>query len=253
MEKEILLLKNELSAELDHILSYWIAKTPDNENGGFYGRISGDNQIMTSSNKGSVLNARILWSFSAAYRVLGTELYLEMAQRAKNYLVNYFRDTQFGGIFWMLDEKGNPIDTKKQIYAQAFAIYALAEYHRITRDQESLDFAINLFHLIENHSFDKNLNGYFEAYSRNWKLLEDLRLSEKDANEKKTMNTHLHVLEAYTNLYRIWPDGVLHKQLKNLVQLFLDKIIDSQSLSFKLFFDEKWNSKSKYYFFRARY
>lgn len=244
MEKQILLLKNELSTELDHILSYWIAKTPDIENGGFYGRISGDNQIMPLSNKGSILNARILWSFSAAYRVLGTELYFEMAQRAKNYLVNYFRDTQFGGIFWMLDEKGNPIDTKKQIYAQAFAIYALAEYYRVTRDQESLDFAINLFHLIEKHSFDTKLNGYFEAYSREWKLLDDLRLSEKDANEKKTMNTHLHVLEAYTNLYRVWPDAGLKSQLKNLIQLFLDKIIDNQSFSFKLFFDEQWNSKS---------
>jgi cellobiose epimerase len=244
MEKEILLLKNELSTELENILKYWIAKTPDNENGGFYGRISGDNKLMPLCNKGSVLNARILWTFSAAYRLLGKEKYLEMAKRAKNYLAKYFYDTQFGGIYWMLDQKGNPFDTKKQIYAQAFAIYALAEFYRISQDQESLDFAINLYHLIEKHSFDKNLNGYFEAYSREWNLMEDLRLSEKDANEKKTMNTHLHVLEAYTSLYRVWPDCGLQIQLKNLVQLFLDRIIDSQTSSFKLFFDEQWNAKS---------
>jgi cellobiose epimerase len=238
-------LKNEMAEELQSILKYWTKKTIDNEYGGFYGRINGNNQLIPENDKGSVLNARILWTFSSAYRFLKDPKFIEIAHRAKTYLLDYFWDKKQEGIFWMLDYKGNPIDGKKQIYSQAFAIYALAEYFRVTQDKESLDYAIKLFEIIEKYSFDKGLNGYFEAYSRDWELLEDLRLSDKDANEKKTMNTHLHVLEAYTNLYRVWPNNRLQKQLKNLIEVFIEKIIDNHSGSFNLFFDENWISKSK--------
>jgi cellobiose epimerase len=237
-------LKDEMALELDAILNYWIERTVDNENGGFYGRIDGSNHLIPKNDKGSVLNARILWTFSSAYRIVKEPKYLEMATRAKDYLLKYFWDREQGGIYWMLDYKGNHVDTKKQIYSLAFAIYGLAEYFRVTTDNEALEYAIKLFELIEIHSFDQELDGYFEAYSRDWKLLEDLRLSDKDANEKKTMNTHLHVLEAYANLYHIWPDARLQKQLKNLIEVFTDKIIDNQFYSFNLFFDENWNSKS---------
>jgi len=238
-------LNNEMAVELGAILNYWKEKTIDNENGGFYGRIDGNDSLVPKNDKGSVLNARILWTFSSAYRILKDPEYFEIAARAKNYLIKYFWDKDHGGIYWMLDYKGNPTDGKKQIYSLAFAMYALAEYYKITKDDEALDYAIELFELIERYSFDGSLNGYFEAYSRDWELLEDLRLSDKDANEKKTMNTHLHVLEAYTNLYRVWPDNHLQKRLKNLIELFIDKIIDNQTFSFILFFDENWNSKSK--------
>ncbi len=144
----------------------------------------------------------------------------------------------------MLHADGTPADTKKQIYSQAFFIYALTELHRASGDEECLSKAKDLFHLIEKHSFDSEKNGYFEAYSRDWQLLDDLRLSEKDANEKKTMNTHLHILEAYTNLYRVWKDENLEKQLQNLIELFLTKIINPRTHHLDLFFDEDWNCKS---------
>jgi len=144
----------------------------------------------------------------------------------------------------MLNADGTPADTKKQIYSLAFFIYGLVEYYRVTKDNECLDKAKELFNLIEKHSFDTKLNGYFEAYSNDWVLLEDLRLSEKDANEKKTMNTHLHILEAYTNLYRVWKDPLLEKQLRNLLELFLEKIINNQTYHLDLFFDENWQCKS---------
>jgi mannobiose 2-epimerase len=244
MNEKFSQLQDEMSNELENILDYWTRRTTDNDNRGFYGRIDGENQLIAQNPKGSILNSRILWTFSAAYRLKGDPGYLETATRAKVYLLNYFWDKESGGIFWMLDYKGVPIDSKKQIYSLAFSIYALAEFYRATKDVESLDYAIKLFHLIEKYSFDSELNGYLEAFSKDWKLLEDLRLSDKDANEKKTMNTHLHVLEAYTNLYRVWPDELLHKQLKNLIEVFIDKIIDNQTYSFKLFFDEQWVSKS---------
>ncbi len=238
------LLFSELSNELSNILKYWTEKTIDDQNGGFYGRIDGQNQLNKEFAKASVLNARILWTFSSAYRIVKNEKYLEVATRAKEYLINHFIDKDFGGIYWMLDYKGNPIETKKQVYALSFAIYGLSEYYRVLADKDALDQAIKLFEAIEEHSYDKELDGYFEAYSRKWELLGDLRLSEKDANEKKTMNTHLHVMESYANLYRVWPEERLRKQLINLIKIFADKIIDNQTNSFKLFFDENWNCKS---------
>jgi len=238
-------LNLEMSLELTNILKYWSENLIDIQNGGFYGRIDGQNQLHADNAKGAVLNARILWTFSSAYRILKEEKYLEIATRAKDYIVNHFIDKEFGGVYWMLDYKGNPLETKKQIYALSFTIYGLSEYYKITGDKESLQQAIKLYQNIEKYSYDNELDGYFEAYSREWKLLEDLRLSDKDANEKKTMNTHLHVMEGYANLYRIWPDEGLKTQLIKIIHVFCDKIIDNQSFSFKLFFDENWNCKSK--------
>lgn len=226
------------------ILPFWSIRTPDQAQGGFLGQILHDGQAVPDAPKGSVLNARILWTFSAAYRALGDPVYLEMAERAYAYLMAHFRDEEHGGIYWMVDYTGKPLDPKKQIYAQAFAIYGLAEFYRITGKAESLTFAIELYELIEEHSFDPEQGGYFEAYDREWNLLEDLRLSDKDANEKKTMNTHLHVLEAYTVLYQCWPDLGLKSKLKSLTRCFLDTIIDQETHHFHLFFDESWNLRS---------
>jgi mannobiose 2-epimerase len=245
MENRITTLKNAFKKELtEDILPYWAEKMKDTENGGFYGRISGENQLIKDAPKGGILNARILWTFSAAYRALGKQEYLETAQRAKNYIFEYFTDREFGGTYWEVDFKGNPLDTKKQIYSQAFCIYALSEYYMATGDKGSLDFAIELFNLIEKYSYDPEYQGYFEAYSRDWKLLDDLRLSDKDANEKKTMNTHLHILEAYTNLYRVWKDEKLAKQLRGLIEVFFNHIVNNKTWHLNLFFDEFWTLKS---------
>ncbi len=248
MNNNLLQLKQELKEELSHnILPFWMEKMVDKIHGGYYGQMTGKNQLVPDAPKGGILNARILWSFSSAALYFKNKLYVEYAKRAKEYLFKYFFDAENGGTYWMLHADGTPADTKKQIYSQAFFIYALVEYYRVTGDKECLDKAIELFNLIEKHSFDGELNGYFEAYSRDWVLLKDLRLSEKDANEKKTMNTHLHILEAYTNLYRVWKDDRLKRQLKNLIGIFLDKIINPETHHLDLFFDENWVCKSTLY------
>ena len=237
-------LKQEMREVLENnILSYWMCRTIDRQNGGFYGRITGTEELKLEAEKGAILNARILWTFSAAYRLLKKEEYLIMATRAKRYLIDYFYDQEFGGIYWSLDYKGIPTDTKKQIYALGFAIYGLSEYHRATDDAEALEYAIRLFEDIESHSFDPVKNGYCEALTREWSEIGDMRLSEKDKNERKTMNTHLHILEPYTNLYRVWKDGRLEKQLRNLVELFTDKILNAETGHLELFFDNDWVSK----------
>ena len=237
-------LKREVTDELTgNILPFWMNKMTDRKHGGFYGRLTGTGVLMPDAEKGAILNARILWTFSAAYRLLKDDAYLETATRAKRYLIDRFYDAEFGGVYWSLDAEGRPKETKKQIYALGFAIYGLSEYHRATGDAEALDYAIRLFKDIEQHSFDVRKNGYCEALTREWGEIADMRLSDKDENERKTMNTHLHILEPYTNLYRVWKDPQLEKQLRNLIYLFTDKILNIRTGHLELFFSDDWVSK----------
>ncbi|MBK0369105.1 AGE family epimerase/isomerase [Flavobacterium agrisoli] len=236
-------LQTELTQELESILNYWVKYTIDSKNGGFVGQIDYKNDIISNAEKGSVLNARILWSFSAAYSISQKENYKKMANRAFDYFSNYFYDTEFGGIFWSVTAEGKPNDTKNQIYALAFAIYGLSEYVAISQNKKALDLAISLYQQIEKYSFDKENNGYLEAFTRYWKPLDDLRLSEKDANEKKTMNTHLHIVEGYANLYKIWKNEALKERIENLLQVIEKHFINTKTGHLHLFFDEKWNEK----------
>lgn len=236
-------LTASLQEELVNILSYWMKYTPDTAQGGFYGKLGNDNIPVPAAEKGAVLNARILWTFAAANNASGNPLYLAMADRAYRYFDTRFIDKQYGGVYWTVTAAGDPAATKKQVYAIAFALYAFSEYYKITQDPVVLATAIDLYRSIQTHSFDPAHSGYFEAFTREWEEIGDLRLSDKDANEKKTMNTHLHVVEAYGNLYTIWPDQQLRAAIQALLQLFDDKIIDRKSGHLHLFFDEQWNVK----------
>jgi len=243
MEK-FLKLKEELTHVLkSNILTYWVENTVDAEKGGFIGRINADNSKVPCASKGIILNARILWTFSIAYRKLKDQIYLEMADRAYHYIQDNFRDFTCGGVFWEVDFLGNPVNKRKQVYAQAFTVYALSEYYMVNKNEEVLKWAIELFELIEKHSRDKRNGGYIEAFAKDWSTMDDVRLSEKDANEKKTMNTHLHVLEAYTNLIRVWFNKNLLAAQKELIRLFLDKFMNEDG-HLNLFFTEKWKLKS---------
>lgn len=236
--------KNELIAELQQIMDYWAIHTVDHEQGGFYGRISNENNIDPTAAKGSVLNARILWSFAAAYNQ-DKRYGLALADRAYNYIKAHFIDEKFGGVYWTVDAHGQPLDTKKQVYAMAFTIYALSEYHISKGDPRIRTQAIALYHDLVKYSYDGQKGGYLEAFNRQWETIDDLRLSDKDANEKKTMNTHLHVLEAFTNLYRIWPEPELKVRIVELLKDFQDHIVDVDTSRMVLFFDEDWNGKSE--------
>lgn len=237
-------MRKEMEEELvTDILPFWIKKMTDTANGGFYGRITGREILIPEAEKGAVLNARILWTFSSAYRILKKDEYLVTATRAKRVIIDDFYDKEYGGVFWSLDCKGRPLDTKKQIYALGFAIYGLSEYYRATGDEEALDYAIRLFESIEEHSFDSVKNGYCEALTREWGEIADMRLSDKDENERKTMNTHLHILEPYTNLFRVWKDQRLKGQLRNLIGIFTDKILNMKTGHLELFFNDDWVSK----------
>lgn len=240
-------LKGEFENELQNILNYWVENTVDEEFGGFVGRRDSDNVLIPNMPKGLVLNSRILWTFSAAFLYDDQPVYKQMAERAYHYIKSHFYDEEFGGVYWLVNYKGEPQDTKKQTYALSFAIYGLTEYYKISNEPKVLKLAIKLFHDIEQHCFDKNKGGYFEAFSREWEEMADLRLSEKDSNEKKTMNTHLHVLEAYTNLYRVWKDEQLQIQITGLLSNFKEHIVNSETNHLILFMNENWEFKHQIY------
>jgi len=233
----------------NNLVPFWIEKSIDYQYGGFIGQMSNDGRIDTKAPKGLILNARILWTFSALYRFCEDNRYLELARRAYDYLQTHFWDSRHGGAFWLVDFQGRPLDDKKKIYGQAFYIYALAEYFQAFGEEPAIKIAKQMNELIDNNSRDKIYGGYIEVCNRDWSVAEDLRLSEKDLDEKKSMNNHLHLLEAYTNLYRIWPDTQLRGRLTELVDLFDQKIVDQASGHLNHFFDETWQPKSANYTF----
>ena len=237
--------RDRVEAELTRdILPFWIKHSVDNEHGGFWGTIENDLKVIKDSEKGVILNSRILWAFSKTYRTYHEAVLLQLAQRAFDYLTRYFIDADFGGAYWTVDRAGRPLDTKKKIYAQAFVLYALAEYYEATSDNSAIQKAGELFDLIEQRSRDSEFGGYFETYERDWSPASDQRLSEVDMDEKKSMNTHLHVLEAYTSLARARKDATSRIRLRELIEIFLMNILDPESFHFMLFFTESWTCRS---------
>lgn len=232
--------RTEAEAELIRILDFWQENSVDKLQGGFIGRMDSNGRIDASAPKGGVLNARILWTFSSGYRHTHNLTYRDMADRAYRYFMAHFLDQTYGGVYWSVDAQGQPLSTRKQIYGLAFAIYGLSEYYRATAEPAALTTCQVLFDWIETHSFDPSAGGYFEAFSREGTLLDDLRLSDKDRNDPKTMNTHLHILEAYANLYRIWPDAQLAAQLRQLLHTFQQHIVDPATNHMRLFFTADW-------------
>lgn len=228
-------VKKELITD---ILPYWINRM-NNPEGGFYSRISGEEKLDADAPLGNIMVARILWTFAAAYRILGNKEYLEIAEKAKKVIISQFFDKDYGGTYWSLNPDGTPLDTKKQIYSISFTIYGLAELNRATGDGKALEYAIKMFNSIEDHSYDKEQGGYFEAFTREWNSIEDMRLSDKDANESKTMNTHLHILEAYTCLLRVWRNPLLEERLRSLIEVFENHILATDN-HLRLFFKNDW-------------
>ena len=269
MNGRVDIMKREMQDVLENnILRFWLDQMMDYEHGGFYGRMDGEGELHKDAEKGAILNARILWAFSAAFRVLKHPEYLEAATRAKDYIIEHFIDQEYGGVYWSVDCEGNPLDTKKQFYAIGFMIYGLTEYARATGDREALDYALDLYDCIEEHAFDSEHNGYIEACTREWGKIADMRLSDLDANYPKSQNTHLHIIEPYTNLLRclkeaqaqescdyvsaigsVLPVGIsvppqtiseVEGALRNLVDIFTEKILNKETNHLDLFFGMDW-------------
>ncbi len=242
----IVSFRNRVEAELrQNILPFWIEHTLDRQYGGFLGTIENDLRFHPGSRKGIVLNTRILWAFSRVFRTYPESVYLQLARRSFDYLVRHFFDPGHGGVYWTLDCTGSPLDTRKKTYAQAFAIYALAEFFEASENPSALQGAEHVFDLIEQKCLDAFGGGYIESCERDWTPSVDQRLSDVDMDEKKSMNTHLHLLEAYAALVRAKrEDNRARLRLRELIRIFMDRILDPRRRHFRLFFTGDWRCRS---------
>jgi cellobiose epimerase len=237
-------LRSLIETELHNdILPFWLKYTRDRERGGFYGRIDNDLTIKKNALRGALLTSRILWTFSTAYRQNHDPACLEMAKWAYDDLLARFWDKEHGGLFWSVKADGKPLDTRKVIYGQAFGIYALAEYHRATGDHAALEHAIELYQTVESHSHDVAHGGYFEEYTQEWKRLPNWR-QRYVSPFSKSQNTLLHVMEAYANLFRVWPDTGLRTNLHDLTEIMLTRVLNPANHHLRLYLDDDWTPRS---------
>jgi cellobiose epimerase len=238
-------VRREAEEELrENILGYWLTHAVDRDGSGFHGRLTYDNRLDPTAPRSAVLNTRILWTFSVAAEHFGETDYREAAERAYVYLRDHFIDREHGGVYWSVDHTGAPLDQKNQVYALAFAIMALADYYRMSGREEASRMARSIFDLVERYARDREKGGYFEAYSRDWKPSADQRISPRGLNTRKTMNTHLHVLEAYTVLLSATGDETVREALTSITDEFLTHILSPDQRHLLLFFDEEWRSQS---------
>jgi mannobiose 2-epimerase len=245
-------LRDAIARELEtNLLPFWREKSLDHRRGGFIAEMANDGTVRDDAPRGLILNARLLWTFSALFRELGDERDLALARQAFDVLEGRFRDREHGGYVWRIDAGGRPLDTSKKIYGQAFAIYALSEHFRATSEPAALDAADELVERIDRHARDRRFGGWIEARAADWSEAADLRLSDKDMDVAKSMNTHLHLLEAFTNLHRARPSVATAERLEELLSLFGQHILgpDAHHRHLRPFFDEQWAVRCDSYTF----
>ena len=236
-EKIVAKLKKEITQDLtENILPFWVKYSPD-PSGGFYGVLNFDGTPKEKSMKGGILNARLVWTFSTAYRILKDEQYLTLANNAQRYFIDNFIDPEYGGSFYVLDADGAPFSEQKDTYQNAFAIYGLSEHYHATQNKESLEYAIALYKKMIEYAYDSINGGFIESFTRNWKMMV--------VDFPKTMNTNLHVLEAFTNLYRVWKDDGLKYHLQEIINVMSHKVLNQETWHEQLFFTMDWQSQRK--------
>lgn len=226
---------------VNNIIPFW-KSLKDDENGGFYGYLDYDLNLHKKATKGVILNSRILWFFANAFTTLGDDDSLAHGRHAYNFLKTNCLDRDFGGVYWSITYDGKPEDTTKHTYNQAFAIYALASYYGATKEKEALDLAYELYHLIESKCRD-NI-GYLEAFDRTFSPIDNDKLSENGLMANKTMNTLLHVFEAYTELYRVDKNEMVGENIKWIMNQFGDVLYNPERKILEVFFDENMKTLS---------
>lgn len=243
--QDLRLYRDRIEADLrGNVLPFWMEQVADGEHDTFHATIANDGKRDDLPPRGSLLTARILWTYAAAWRIYGDEDYQEMAEFAYRDLQSRFWDAGEGGYIWSIHPDGSWERDRKQVYAQAFAIYALTEFHWASGQPEPLDRAKALFQLLEQRATDSEHGGYLEAFARDWSPIDDMRLSEVDQNDPKSQNTLLHVMEAYTNLLRVWPDAQVHAALARLVRVMLQHVVNDRTHHLGLFFARDWTLTS---------
>ena len=235
-----MMMLEEVKAHLlNDIIPFW-KNLRDDEFGGYYGYMDYDLKVDKKAVKGCILNSRITWFFANAYTLLKDESLLEEAKHGFAFMKEHCMDKENGGIFWSMKYDGTPEDTTKHTYNQAFSIYALSSYYEATHDEEALAMAKELFHIIETKCTDEI--GYKEAFDKEFHEVENDKLSENGVIAEKTMNTLLHVFEAYTELYRVAKLPEVKERLEWIMDTFADKVYNPKLHRQEVFFDRNMNT-----------
>ena len=235
-----MMMLEEVKAHLlNDIIPFW-KNLRDDEFGGYYGYMDYDLKVDKKAVKGCILNSRITWFFANAYTLLKDESLLEEAKHGFAFMKDHCMDKENGGIFWSMKYDGTPEDTTKHTYNQAFSIYALSSYYEATHDEEALAMAKELFHIIETRCTDEI--GYKEAFDKEFHEVENDKLSENGVIAEKTMNTLLHVFEAYTELYRVAKLPEVKERLEWIMDTFADKVYNPKLHRQEVFFDRNMNT-----------
>ncbi len=231
---------SEVKSELTgHIIPFW-KKLRDDEFGGYYGLLDYDLNLDKKAEKGCILNNRITWFFSNAYMCLKDETLLDEARHGYEFLRDCCLDRKNGGVYWSMSYDGKPLDTTKHTYNQAFCIYALSSYYDASGDKQALEEAYSLFDIIETKCRDEG--GYLEAFDEEFRPAGNDKLSENGVMADRTMNTLLHVFEAYTELYRVDKKEKVAERLRWILDCFADKIYNPALHRQEVFFDHEYNT-----------
>lgn len=241
-KKELTHYLSRFQRELDQILGYWLKFSPERSGEGFYPAVNLQNQPVLTAHKSCVLNARILWTFSAAYMHRPAKELGQMARRAYHVVTNHFRDPELGGYYMELDAENQVVNNIKHTYAQAFVLYALCKYHESDPSGGIVHEIRDYFSFLEEKTKDPERPGYLEAFTREWQVLGSNRMA--DGDEPRSMNTHLHILEAYAALYRVWQGDLVRERLTELIRLFMDRIIREDG-HLGIFFDESFTETAE--------
>ncbi len=228
-------LREEMIAVLSEVMNFWSEKTVDFNYGGFYGKLDFYGNPIANSNKGIILNARLLWSFAKVANHTKSNGFSDVLQRSYAYVEQYFFDEKYNGVFWELDYQGNVIHAEKKAIAQAYTLLGLSEYYLVTKEEKIKNKCIELFLCIEDNFYNKESNFYYNELTH--------ELNPIDF-ESKNLGTHLHLLEAYTNLYQFYKTNQLKDRIQNLFEILISKFLHQNEFC-ELDFNKNWKSKTE--------